>query len=283
MKKVMIVSLILMLALILVSTFPVMGQYSDEITDPQGDVSWWRYVDGRYTWGEGERPNIDIIGAQIYRDGDDIVASLEVVGSIRSDNNVIYHIYLIDEEGQTYGIHFQDGICYLYGPGIYDTIEFTGVGTSTFETSFSLESVGYPSSLSISEIYTWDWVEGEGEGEYYMDTAGPEADDPIDDNDDPDDNDEFDEEFFEDILERGMWCLALVIIIPIVVIIVIIVVIIKLLKGGDKGGEEPPQQYQQQPPAQQPPQQPSQEYQQTPPPPSDQQGETGQSPPPPPH
>ncbi len=271
-----IMALIVVAALLLAPAL-ASAQYSDSISDPQGDVLYHHYSDGRYRWGEGERPDIDIIGAEIEREGDDILVSLEVVGSIRDEDNILYKIILEDEDQNTFTIDFKGGECLFYGPNIYDSIEYSGVGTSTFQTRIPLVDFDNPESLRIAEIYTWDWFEGEDEQEFYHDTAGPEADDPVNGNDN--DNDEtngdfdfdFDEGLIDDLIARGMLCIALAIILPIIIVIILIVVVLKVLSKDDKGGEQPPQQQYQQPP---PPSGPSQTQEQT------QSGQGGTPPPP---
>ncbi len=270
--------LVALIALALLLTVPgvVSAQYQDEITDPRGDVSHYRITETGYTWRHNvDRPDVDIRAASIREEAGDIIVSLEVEGNIRSASNFWYHIYLEDGEGQTYSIHFETGNCWLHSPYYSGNLEYSGVGTNTFQTSFPLEEVGHPTTLSIVEVYTWEWTEDEGTGEYYWDTAGPEADDPANGDDDTDNGDEDFDGVIDDLVTRGMWCLAIVIIVPIIVVIIIIVVLIKFLNKDDKDDKQPPQQqdYQQPPPQQTPPQyqQSAPQQQQPPPPPQNQQ------------
>jgi len=163
--------------------------------------------------------------------------------------------------------HWQ-GTSYLDHPtgGMYITP--SGFGTDTLEITFSLEEVGNPDSLKIVEVETHDWIDAEGEGAYYYDTAGPEATEPdVEDEIDP-------EGVIDEFFARGMMCIAVAIILPIIIIVIIIVVVFKLLSGEDEEGQEPSQQ---RPPQQQPP---PQQQQQPPSPPGDQ-GGSEQAPPPP--
>ncbi len=262
---------VMALALLLVIQGMSSAQYSDEITDPRGDVSHWRVTETGYGWRHNvERSDVDIRETRIREETGEIIVSLQVEGNIRSEENFWYHIYLEDEEEETYSIHFEAGNCLLYSPYYYSNlIEFSGVGTNTFQTSFSLEDVGQPSTLSIVEVYAWEWMETDETGEYYWDTAGPEADDPTDGNGD---TDEDVEEGLGDLFDMGRTCMLITIIVVVIIVIIIIIVLIKFLKKDDE--EKPPQQqYQQQPsqeyqqqPPQQPPSPPEQQYQQPPPP-----------------
>jgi len=254
---------IIVLTTLLLAPAIASAQYSDSISDSTGDVFHWEWDGTSYRWRENvERPDIP-----------DIYASIEVKGTIRATYEIHYNIMLVDEDGESYDIWYTDGVGYIQSPYFYGTLEqVSGVGTSTLEVVLSLEDLGYPASLEIASVETHDWLDDVESGEYYYDTAGPEADEPIEDDDEDDDNDEFefDEGIIDDLIERGMWCLALIIIIPIVIIIIIIIVLVKVLGKDDKGGEEPPKQYQQPPPSSgQPPKQ-------------NQGGQGGQTPPPPP-
>ena len=265
---------IIVLTTLLLAPAIASAQYSDSISDSTGDVFHWEWDGTSYRWRENvERPDIDITGASIRESGGYIYASIEVKGTIRATYEIHYNIMLVDEDGESYDIWYTDGVGYIQSPYFYGTLEqVSGVGTSTLEVVLSLEDLGYPASLEIASVETHDWLDDVESGEYYLDTAGPEADEPIEDDDEDDDNDEFefDEGIIDDLIERGMWCLALIIIIPIVIIIIIIIVLVKVLGKDDKGGEEPPKQYQQPPPSSgQPPKQ-------------NQGGQGGQTPPPPP-
>jgi len=254
----------------------VNGDYSDSITDDEGDVFYYYQDEDSWGWQENvERPDIDIIRASIEESGGEIFVELEVKGTIQEDVEVWYVITLEDEEGDSYKMGHWQGTGYLDHPtgGMY--IEPSGFGTNTLEITFSLDDVGNPDSLEIVEVETHDWIDAEGEGAYYYDTAGPEATEP----DVEDDEDEIDPEgVLDDLFARGMMCIALVIIIPIIVIVIIIVVVIKILGSGDEEDQEPSEQGPP-PQQQQPPEQPP-EQQQPPSPPEDQ-GGSGEAPPPP--
>lgn len=251
------------------------GDYSDSITDDEDDVSYWYVSDGSYGWRENvEWPDIDIISASIEESDGNISVELEVKGTIQSqedsDSYFWYSISLEDEDGQSYSVAYYFGQIQLNWPegSEYGFTEPSGFGTSIFEVSFSLERVGNPGFLEITSVETYEYLEEAGTGEYYHDTAGPEADDPVngdetngeDENGDTDfdEEDEVDPEgVLDDLVARGMMCLAIAIIVPIVIIVIIIVVIIKLLSSDDEGGQQPSQQGpppgQQQPPQQQQP------------------------------
>jgi len=287
-----IMALIVIATLLLAPALASAG-YSDSITDSTGDVYYWRWDGTSYSWRENvERPDIDITGASIQESGGVITVSIQVVGSIRDTDSHHYSIILEDEDEDSYNIWFNYGYCYMSAPGFYGQLEYSGAGTSTLEMIFYLEDVGNPESLRIRSVETHDWVDEDETGEYYYDTAGPEADDPVNGNgndngdfdfdfdegqsvlsqtrlrvhDNGDFDFDFDEGFLDDIISRGMWCLALIILIPIIIIILIVVFVI-FLKKGDKGGEQPPQQQQyQQPPPSTPPEQ-DKGHGETPPPP----------------
>jgi len=274
-----IMALIVVATLLLAPAIASAG-YSDEITDPEGDVSHREWYETGWRWRENvERPDIDIVRASIEEIGGEIHVELEVKGTVRSqedtDSYLWYQISLEDEEGESYEFNYYFGELYMIWPGgqQYGVIEASGFGTSTLELSFSLEDVGSPNSLQITSVETYEYLDEAGSGELYQDTAGPEADEPVNgnDNDNGDFDFDFDEGFIDDLIARGMLCIALAIILPIIIIIVIIVIIVKVLKSDDKGGEQPPQQQYQQPP---PPSGPSENQEQT------QAGQGGTPPPP---
>ncbi len=243
-KKRIYIAVSLLIALLLLAT-PILtsAQYDDSITDSDGDVFYWKETETGWRWQEGvERPNIDIIRTETTEDNGNILVSLEVKGAIINDDAIIYMVYLEDEEGDSYTLNYHDGSCWIYAPQAYEQIQADGIGSSTLEMSFSLAHVGDPSELSIARVETYDWIDAEGEGEYYHDTAGPEAEPPTNGNGNDDD---LDEELLERLWAGSMICIALVIIVPLVVIIIIVVVVFKLLKSDE---EDDQQKYQQQPP-----------------------------------
>lgn len=263
--------LVAIIAFVLLLAIPglVSADYSDTITDDEDDVFYWQETEDGFRWkSEVERPDIDIIRVSIEEIDGNISVELEVKGTIQEDVEVWYYIALEDEDGNSYDIykgHGYPGECYLDYPGGGEALEPSGFGTSTFQVSFSLELVGNPESLEISEVITHDWLDSEDEGEYYHDTAGPEATEP----DTEDDEGEIDPEgILEDIFARGLICLAVVVLIPLIILVIIVVVVIKMLSSDDEGGQQPPQQGS------------STQQQQQPPPPEDQ-GGSGETPPPP--
>lgn len=268
----------IVIATLLLAPALVSAGYSDEITDPEGDVSY--VTETGYEDDNVERPNIDIVRVSIEESGGEIHVELEVKGTIQEDTYVGYHINLRDENDDSYDLYsgwyaeFIGAVVIEYPTG-GETLEASGFGTSTLQTSFSLDLVGNPSSLRINSVETHEVIYEDESGEYYYDTAGPEADEPV--NGDTNGNDEtngdfdFDEGIIDDLIARGMLCIALAIILPIIIVIILIVVVLKVLSKDDKGGEQPPQQQYQQPP---PPSGPSQTQEQT------QSGQGGTPPPP---
>ncbi len=237
---------LIVVATLLLATALASAGYSDSITDSTGDVYYWRWDGTSYSWRENvERPDIDITGASIQESGGVITVSIQVVGSIRDTDSHHYSIILEDENEDSYSIWFNDGTCFMSAPDFYGELEYSGIGTNTLEMVFSLEDVGNPESLRITSVETHDWLDEEETGEYYYDTAGPEADEPVNGNDNgEDDNGEDDngEGIIDHLLARGMLCIALAIILPII-IIVIIVIIVKVLKKDDKSDGHPPSRY----------------------------------------
>ncbi len=155
------------------------GQYEDTVTDPAVNV-FYRTWDGSYYKWEYDmgRPDVDIRRASIEEIHGYINVSLEVEGTIVDDELTHYLITLRDENNESYEISFNDGYCNLTTPESSSSPEYDGVGTSTFEVNFSLEYVGNPGSLRIAVVETYEWLDEEGTGEYFYDTAGPEADYP---------------------------------------------------------------------------------------------------------
>ncbi|MFW6304453.1 MAG: hypothetical protein ACOC1V_01590 [Candidatus Saliniplasma sp.] len=277
---------ILVVAALLFAPAIASAQYSDEITDSTNDVAYYEWTDTGYSVDEDvTRDKIDIVRVSIDESGGNITAELEVKGSILSDEETESHMwYMIsmeDGDGVSYEIYYYFGQIYIeWEDGMeYGFTTPSGFGTSTLEIEFSLDTINNPDSLELTSATTYEYTESEGSGEYYMDEAEPGTDDTNGDGtngdgtngNDTDGDIDYDEGFIDDILARGMMCLALAIILPIIILIIIIVVVVKLLKKDDKGGEQPPQQQYQQPP---PPSGPSQQQQQgqsghreTPPPP----------------
>ena len=195
---------------------------------------------------------------------------------------VWYYVYLEDENEDSYTIQSEGGNGYLTFPNGYITPNISGIGTDTLEASFSLTQVNNPSSLTISEVGTYDWIDSEDSGEYYYDVAGPDATEPVDDgnggsNGDSDSSGEISDDILDKLWAGSLLCIGLTIIVPVIIIILIVFLILKVIKGWDDKEQRTPQQYQQQQ-YQQPPQE--QQREQTPAPPEDQ-GESKDTPPPP--
>ncbi|MEF8873476.1 MAG: hypothetical protein V5A88_02260 [Candidatus Thermoplasmatota archaeon] len=253
MKRIMYVAATLLITLVLLSPVIASAQYEDTITDSEDDLFYYKETDSGWSWVEGvERPDVDIIEVEVTESGGEIVTSLEVKGTIQEDTQVWYSISLEDGNGDSYEVMYTQGTGYLEYPNGGMSIEPSGFGTSTFEASFSSEDVGNPSSLSITDAQTHDWIDTGEEGEHYVDVAGPEAEDPTNgdengDSGDSGDSGEVDEDLLEKVWAGSMLCIAISIIVPIVILVIIIVVVIKVL-GSEEDEQEPPQQYQQPPP-----------------------------------
>ncbi|MBS3790826.1 MAG: hypothetical protein KGY66_07920, partial [Candidatus Thermoplasmatota archaeon] len=231
-----------LIALVLLLAIPGLAsaQYSDNVSDSGDDIFYYYVTETSVGWRTNkERPNIDIIEASIGESDGNISVSLKVKGTIQNDTAIHYQIVLKDESDNSYHISYgyqSHGECYLQysteDSAGGKTLEYSGIGESTFETSFSLDDVGNPNSLEIAEVITHDWVDSDEEGtEYYTDTAGPEADEPVDEDVDSD-------QILGDLFARGMMCIAVAIILPIIIIVIIIVVVLKVLSGGDEGSQD---------------------------------------------
>lgn len=275
------------IAIALLLAIPGLGgaQYTDSVDDTEDDVFYWQETEDGFRWKENVvREDIDIIRTSIEQIAGNISLELEVQGNIQSQeqtqSNVWYSISLEDGDGESYDVVYYFGDIYIDWPGGQQSgFIDPNFGTSTLEVSFPLDQVGNPDSLEITSVNTYEYLESQGSGEYYRDSAGPAAEEP----DTGSSNGEVDTGFIDDLIARGMMCLVVAIIVPIVILVIIIVAVVKLLSSEDEGGQQPPQQgpppnqQQQQPPQQQ--QQPPQK-EQSPPPPGDQ-GGSGETPPPP--
>ncbi len=253
--------------MLVISTFVagmnmVSAQYSESVSDGEDDVSYYKWTDSGYRWKENVvRENIDITRVGIEESGGNISLELEVKGTIlsqeQSEFDVWYSISLEDGNEDSYDISYNFGTLSISWPEGQELgfTEASGFGTSTFEVSFSLDKVGNPDSLKITSAETYEYLEEQGSGEHYEDSAGPESDDPGDS-----DGGGGTDGALDELLARGMMCLAVAIIVPIIILVIIIVVVIKLLSSEDEESQQPPQQgpppqQQQRPPGQQQPQQ----------------------------
>ncbi len=150
-------------------------EYSDVLTDEEGDVTHIHGTGWRYNV---ERPNIDIIRAELSESDDIITVSLTVKGTITDEASTHYYIYLEDgESGFYYFYYIEDNATVWasneHGWSMYDE-EVSGVGTNTLSISTSIDDLLNPASLRFSMIYTYDYIEGEDDYEYYWDTASPD-------------------------------------------------------------------------------------------------------------
>ncbi len=258
------------LALLLAMAGLSSAQYEHEITDAQDDVDHLDDVGWTYNV---ERPNVDIVRAEISEGGEGVIVSLTVKGTITDATNIEYVIILEDGEDGTYTIHYSDGSCNMYVESSEGMLtlqpDTNGAGTSTLSMDISLDDIHNPASLEITEVITYEYMDEETE--YYWDTAEPEDDqngatDPDDEDTTFDDEDY--PEFIDDLIARGMMCLLIAIIIPIIIVIIVIIVIVKIVKKDDKGdgGQPPRQEYQQPPPPSQAPRSPERQYQEPVPP-----------------
>ncbi|MFO7991162.1 MAG: hypothetical protein R6U61_02575 [Thermoplasmata archaeon] len=276
-KITVLVSLMaLMTALMLLTPTIASAQYSDEITDPTGDVDHWRVTDtGGYGWRENvERPDVDIVRVSIEESGGNLTVELEVKGTIQSDaQEDSYFMYVIELEngdGESYDITYSFGQIYFEWPGgtEYGFTEPTGFGTSTLQVSFLLEEYGNPDSLEISGVTTYEYTGSAGTGEYYMDEASPGSDDSSNGDGSSDDLTDEEKDMLDKLWAGSMLCIALAVIIPIVIVVIIIIVLVKVMGGDKDEGQSQQQGYQQGPPPGQPPaqqQQPPQQQSQQPP------------------
>lgn len=282
MKRMNILAILAITTILIVPAF-ASAQYNDSVNDSKGDVWYYQYTETKFRWKEGvERPDVDITEVSIEKSGDNIRVSIKVKGTISSTSEVQYQVYLEDNQENGYNLNFNAGECYIIAQNAYLSLPSTGSGTSTLEITFSLSEVGNPSSLEITEAYSHDWIDAEGEGEYYYDVAGPEATSPSGGS--GDDGSGSSGEISEDVLDKlwagSLLCIGLTIIVPVIIIILIVFLILKVIKSGEDKGQQP-QQYQQKQyrDYQQPP--PEEKQEKTPPPPEDQGGSKDTPPPPP--
>ncbi len=163
------------------------AQYDQVITDPEADVD---YVQEEDSWiYDVERPNVDIVRAEISSEGEMVTISLTVKGIVTDNSSFKYAIYLADSEEGEYSILYTNGTCEMLVDISEGQLkrepETSGVGTSTLNINIELDEIYNPSTLKITEVITYEHIEGEKE--YYWDKAYPDEDqDGTSDNGDSD-------------------------------------------------------------------------------------------------
>lgn len=167
---------VLLIAFSMLLAIPVLAstenEYSDVLTDGEGDVFHWHGTGWDY---DVERPNVDIIRGEIEKSGGTITISMTVKGEITDLSEIYYYGYLEDEGDSS--MYY-----YLYSNGSismsvsneqgyrYFEPDIAGVGTDTLTVSCSLEDLLNPDSLQFSSLITYEYTE---DG-WYQDTADPE-------------------------------------------------------------------------------------------------------------
>jgi len=146
-------------------------EYSDVLLDEEGDVFHWHGAGLDY---DVERPNIDIIRAELSESGGIITISLTVKGEITDDQSISYTVYLDDEDDGLYYYTYTNGSISMIVSNDRGFRNFqpdtTGVGTDTLNVTCSLDDLLNPDSLRFSSILTFESTE---DG-WYQDTASPE-------------------------------------------------------------------------------------------------------------
>jgi len=165
------------LTMLIALTSSVIGDddpYSHVITDEEGDVS---YISGTGWLYDVERPNVDILRAEVSESGGVVTFALTVKGVIVSADDHHYNMYLECDDDGFYSMYFVDGTCQVWvsndqGWSIYQE-DAQGVGTNTLTVSSSLESLLNPVSLRFTAIYAYDHSDPDG---YHWDFAYPDDD-----------------------------------------------------------------------------------------------------------
>jgi len=170
-KKYLVAFIALSLVLAIPAIANAQGEYSDVITDEEGDVFHWHGTGWDYNV---ERPNIDIIRAEISESGGNVTISLTVKGEITDGENILYYIFLTDGEGGSYNFYYNDDHGYIIASSDkgYRNFEpnISGAGTDTLSVSCSLEDLLTPDMLRFTSVLTYEYTE---DG-WYQDTASPE-------------------------------------------------------------------------------------------------------------
>jgi len=170
MKKYIVAFIALSLVLAIPAIANAQGEYSDVITDEEGDVFHWHGTGWDYNV---ERPNIDIIRAEISESGGTVTISLTVKGEITDGEDILYYMYLTDGEDGYYSFFYNDDYGYIIASSDkgYRNFEpdISGAGTDTLSVSCSLEDLLTPDMLRFTSVATYEYTE---DG-WYQDTASP--------------------------------------------------------------------------------------------------------------
>ncbi|MFO8110785.1 MAG: hypothetical protein R6U17_09765 [Thermoplasmata archaeon] len=149
--------------------------YSHVIMDDEGDVTYWHGTG----WNYGvERPNIDILSAEISESDGVVSISLTVKGESTDDADIIYQILSEGEGNGSYTFHYSDNSSTFTasndnGYNIFEP-EVSGLGTDTMLITCTLDDLLNPETLRLSNIITTEHTE---DG-HYQDTALPDDDTP---------------------------------------------------------------------------------------------------------
>jgi len=172
-------------------------EYSDVITDEEGDVM--RLVDpDDETWIYVENPTIDITTVELSETDDWVMVELTVKGTITDNSSIIYEVYLLDDQDGTYHIKYSDGECTMVVNELYNfNPPANGVGTETLSIVFTREQIYEPNDLWISVVKTYYEENAE------VDIAGPDADYP--DVEDPDDFVEYQDLIIDEEGDVSYW------------------------------------------------------------------------------
>ncbi len=177
MNKKMYLTAVVVLSMFIAPSMSSMAEepYSHVITDPEDDVN---HIHGTGWTFDVERPNIDIIRAEVFESGGTVTFLLTVKGTILSHENISYYMYLDDDEDGFYMVNYIDDYCQIWasndkGWSMYE-VEASGIGTDTLVVTTTLEELLNPDMLRFNAVYTYDHVDY---GEYYWDYAYPEDDD----------------------------------------------------------------------------------------------------------
>lgn len=174
-----LIALLLIFALLPALT-SAQNEYSDVIEDDEGDVFHF-YGAGWYY--DVERPNVDILRAELSESEGIVTISLTVKGEITSDEDIYYYISLTDEDDGSYMFTYIEDYGYMIvnndrGYRNFEP-EISGVGTDTLLVTCSLEDLLTPDKLRFVSITSYEYT---ADG-YYYDSASPDEDE----NDDEDD------------------------------------------------------------------------------------------------
>ncbi len=146
------------------------GGFEDVIVDEEGDVFHWHGTGWDYNV---ERPNVDILRAELSESGGTVTIALTVKGEITDHENILFYIYMEDEEDGFYSFFYSDGYGYLIATNDkgYRNFEpdISGVGTDTLSVSCSLEDMLNPEMLRFTSVAIYEYTE---DG-WYQDTAAP--------------------------------------------------------------------------------------------------------------